>query len=120
MAVLRVLVDDVDESIAALALTGFTVADRWGPPFAILAAGDARLWVSGPQTSAAALTQQLPEEAAAEARVRPVLEVDDLDASVAGLVTEGWSLAAGPISGPGGSQALLHRGSVYLEVFAGR
>ena len=120
MAVLRVLVDDVDESVAALLIAGFRLVDRWGPPFAILAAGDAKLWVSGPQTSAAALTAQLDLSVAAGSRVRPVHEVDDVDIAVANHSADGWSIAAGPITGPGGSQALLRRGSAFLEVFAGR
>ncbi len=43
MPVLRVLVSDVDEAIAPLLTAGFTLTDRWGPPFAILSAGDAQL-----------------------------------------------------------------------------
>ncbi len=120
MAVLRLLVEDVDESIAAFMIAGFRLVDRWGPPFAILAAGNAKLWVSGPQTSAAALTAQLDPSVAAGSRVRPVHEVDDVDSAVANHLADGWSIAAGPVTGPGGSQALLRRGSAFLEVFAGR
>ena len=120
MSAVRILVDDVDDSVAAFELAGFTVAERWGPAFAILAAGDAHLWISGPETSAAKLTAQLPPERAVHARVRPVYEADDLDDAEATLRAEGWARAAGPITGPGGSQLLLERGSSFLEVFATR
>ena len=120
MSAVRILVDDVDESIAAFELAGFTLAERWGPPFAVLAAGDAELWISGPGTSAANLTAELPSESAARAHVRPVHQVDDLDDAEATLIADGWTRAAGPISGPGGSQVLLERGSRFVEVFAAR
>jgi hypothetical protein len=120
MPVLKILVDDVDAAIVPYLRAGFALEDRWGPPFAILAAGDTRLWISGPPTSAAKLTAQLSDELARLARVRPVLEVVDVDAAIPGHLAEGWSLAAGPVSGPGGTQALLQRGSAVLEVFAGR
>ena len=120
MPVLRVLVSDVDEAIAPLLTAGFTLTDRWGPPFAILSAGDAHLWVSGPPTSAAKLTEQLPGDQARLAQVRPVQQVDDVDAAIPEHLADGWSVAAGPVSGPGGTQELLQRGSAFLEVFAGR
>ena len=36
MPVVRYLVDDVDEALPFYELLGFVLADRWGPPFAIV------------------------------------------------------------------------------------
>ena len=118
MGAVRVLVDDVDAAIAAFASAGYSVSDRWGPPFAILTGDGPELWVSGPETSAARVTAELTAEAAAGAGVRPVLEVDELEPSVTAMLAAGWEHAAGPVSGPGGSQQLLRRGAVFVEVFA--
>jgi hypothetical protein len=119
MGAIRILVDDVDEAIAAFQLAGFELGERWGPPFAVLVSGDTELWISGAGTSAAKLTAQLAVESRASASVRPVHQVDDLDAAEKELGGDGWTRVAGPISGPGGSQVLLARGSAFLEVFAG-
>jgi hypothetical protein len=118
MGALRVLVDDVDEELPAFAAAGFRVEQRWGPPFAILAGDGLEVWLSGPVTSAAQATAALPAELVSASAVRPVLEVDDLPSAVADLVAAGWEHAAGPVSGPGGSQQLLRRGLIVLEVFA--
>jgi hypothetical protein len=118
MGTVRVVVDDVDAAVAAYASVGYAVARRWGPPFAILQADGTDLWVSGPQTSAARASAELPAELRPWAAVRVVHETDDLGSSVAGLLAAGWEHAAGPVSGPGGSQQLLRRGTVFVEVFA--
>ena len=120
MSAIRIVVDDVDESIAAYEVCGFTLAQRWGPPFAVLANGDIELWISGDGTSAVKLMSSLSAEQVVRARVRPVQEVDDLDAAEATLLADGWSRVAGPINGRGGSQILVERGSAFLEVFATR
>lgn len=118
MGAIRILVEDVDESIAAFQLAGFTLAARWGPPFAVLASGETELWISGAGTSAAKLTAQLPSDSRASASVRPVHQVEDPDSAENELAADGWTRVAGPISGPGGSQVLLARGPSFLEVFA--
>jgi catechol 2,3-dioxygenase-like lactoylglutathione lyase family enzyme len=53
LATVRYLVKDVDDSIAFYKALGFTVAERWGPPFAMMRLGDLTLWLSGPASSAA-------------------------------------------------------------------
>ena len=53
MATVRYLVKDVDQSLPYYAARGFTVVERWGPPFVIIARGDLTLWLSGLGTSAA-------------------------------------------------------------------
>jgi hypothetical protein len=118
MAVLRVVVPDVDEAVAAYAAAGYEVAQRWGPPFAILSGPGPDLWVSGPGTSAARATDALEPELRPASAVRQVLEVDDVAATVAGLLAAGWEPAGDAQSGPGGTQQLLHRGPVVVEVFS--
>jgi len=46
--VVRYLVDDVDEALPFYELLGFTLADRWGPPFAIVERDGLSIWLSGP------------------------------------------------------------------------
>jgi catechol 2,3-dioxygenase-like lactoylglutathione lyase family enzyme len=52
MAVVRYLVQDVDEALPFYRAIGFTLADRWGPPFAVMKGHGLSLWLSGPGTSA--------------------------------------------------------------------
>ena len=82
MATVRYLVKDVDAAISFYAALGFELADRWGPPFAVMKLGDLTLWVSGPGTSAA---KALPD--GSEPRPggwnRFVIEVPDLDTALA-------------------------------------
>ncbi len=119
MSAVRVVVDDVDAAIASFAVAGYVVAQRWGPPFAILAReGGADLWVSGPETSAARASAALSEEDGRCAAVRLVLEVDDVATTVEALTAAGWARASDPVSGPGGGQQLVRSGPVFLEVFA--
>lgn len=114
------VVPDVDEALTAYAAAGYEVAQRWGPPFAILTTQDGPdVWLSGPGTSAARTLEGLSDDDAASASVRQVLEVDDVGSSVAALAAAGWDPVGSPLSGPGGSQQLVRRGPVFLEVFAG-
>ena len=117
MSAVRMVVDDVDEMIAALAGAGYVVAVRWGPPFAVLSGPGPDLWVSGPATSAAQSSAQLPDDLRAVGAVRPVLQVEDLELAVELLGTTGWVPATETVSGPGGTQQLVRRGPVVLEVF---
>ena len=119
MSAVRVIVPDVDEAVTAWAAAGYQVAQRWGPPFAVLSRpGSPDLWVAGPGTSAARTLEGLSAEDAATAAVRPVVEVDDVDDTALTLTTAGWSVVGDPVTGPGGSQQLVRRGPVFLEVFA--
>jgi catechol 2,3-dioxygenase-like lactoylglutathione lyase family enzyme len=106
MAILRTLVDDVDASLPFYAALGFVVAERWGPPFAILRRGDLDLWLSGPGTSA---RRALPDgrEPAPGGWNRLVVEVDDLDATVATLAAVKARPRGASVSGPGGRQQLI-------------
>lgn len=106
MATVRYLVRDVDAALAFYAALGFTLADRWGPPFAIVTRGDLTLWLSGPGTSAA---KPMPDGAKPESGGwnRIVIELDDIDATVAALKATGNRFCNHPISGPGGKQVLV-------------
>ncbi|HEY6572231.1 MAG TPA: VOC family protein [Candidatus Eisenbacteria bacterium] len=105
MAVVRYLVTDVDASIAFYAVLGFELADRWGPPFAIVRKGDLELWISGPGTSA---SKTLPDgsQPAPGGWNRFVIEVADIDAAMNDLKAKGGRFRSEPIKGPGGRQVL--------------
>ena len=118
MTAVRLVVEDVDAAIVALTSAGCTLEQRWGPPFAIMRSDDTELWVSGPGTSAAEATTQLTGDVAVRAAVRLVREVDDIGPAVEELLAAGWETAAGPVTGPGGSQVVLRNGPLLLEVFA--
>lgn len=105
MATIRYLVKDVDAAISFYSALGFELADRWGPPFAVMKLGDLTLWVSGPGTSA---SKTLPD--GSEPRPggwnRFVIEVPDIDAAVSQLSSKGGRFRSKPIQGPGGRQVL--------------
>jgi len=105
MATIRYLVNDVDAALPFYEALGFTLADRWGPPFAIVERGDLSLWLSGLGTSA---SKAMPDGRlpAPGGWNRLVIEVDDLDAAIARVRAAGARFRNEPISGPGGRQVL--------------
>src|SRR4029453_16772849 len=106
MANVRYIVGDVDRAIAFYATLGFPLIERWGPPFAMVRRGALTLWLSGPMSSAG---KPLPDgtRPAPGGWLRFVIEVDDLDATVATLELGGARFRSKPIAGPGGWQALI-------------
>lgn len=106
MATVRYLVNSVDESLPFFRALGFKLADRWGPPFAVLKGHGLTLWLSGPGTSA---RKKLPGGATPEPGGwnRVVIEVKDIDASRAKLEAAGARFRSKPIRGPGGRQVLV-------------
>lgn len=106
MAVIRYLVKDVDESLGFYKALGFKLADRWGPPFAIVKRGDVSLWLSGPGTSA---SKRLPDGSKPKPGGwnRLVLEVANLKKTIAALRKVKAHFRSDPISGPGGQQVLV-------------
>src|SRR5215510_2800752 len=106
MPVFRYLVDDVDAAIPFYKALGFKLADRWGPPFAVMKGKGLSLWLSGPGTSA---RKKLRSGATPEPGGwnRLVLEVKDIDATVSKLEGLGVKFRSKPIKGPGGQQALV-------------
>lgn len=106
MPVIRYLVNDVDAAIGFYKLLGFKLAERWGPPFAVVKKGTLSLWLSGAGTSARKTLKSgaTPEPGGWN---RLVLPVKDIGALVAKLEAQGVRFRAKPIKGPGGQQALV-------------
>ncbi len=104
LASVRYLVDDVPAAVDFYtAHLGFTLRTDPAPAFADVVRGPLRLLLSGPAGSGARAT---PEPATA-GRNRIHLIVDDLDAEIARLRTEGVAFQGDVVSGPGGRQILL-------------
>ena len=105
MATVRYLVTDVDAAISFYSALGFELADRWGPPFAVMKLGDLMLWISGPGASA---SKALPDgsQPSPGGWNRFVVEVADIDAAVTDLRLKGGRFRSEPIQGPGGRQVL--------------
>ena len=105
MAAIRYIVKDIDEALPFYQALGFSVKDRWGPPFAMLEKGDLELWLSGPGSSA---SRTLPSGAvpASGGWNRFVLQVDDLRAAMAALSAKGARFRSDPVKGPGGEQVV--------------
>jgi catechol 2,3-dioxygenase-like lactoylglutathione lyase family enzyme len=105
MPTVRYLVHDVDAVLPFYAALGFRQVDRWGPPFAILEREGLALWLAGPGTSAA---RPMPDGATPSPGGwnRIVIEVVDLDETVARLRGAGARFRNEPIAGPGGRQVL--------------
>jgi catechol 2,3-dioxygenase-like lactoylglutathione lyase family enzyme len=106
MPAVRYLVNDVDAAIAFYKTVGFKLADRWGPPFAIVKRKGLSLWLSGPGTSARKKlkTGATPQPGGWN---RLVIEVKDLRATVAALEAQEAVFRSKPIKGPGGQQVLV-------------
>jgi len=120
MAILRYLVDDVDAALPFYLALGFVVAERWGPPFAMITRGDLALWISGPGTSAA---KPLPDGSVPRPGGwnRAVLEVSDLDAVLEAVLATGVHARSEPVEGPGGRQVLIEDPSGNpIELFEAR
>jgi catechol 2,3-dioxygenase-like lactoylglutathione lyase family enzyme len=106
MPTVRYLVRDVDEALPFYVALGFSITQRWGPPFAILGRDGLTLWLSGPGSSA---SRPLPDGSVPEPGGwnRLVIEVADLQASRAALHDVGARFRSEPLQGPGGSQVLV-------------
>jgi catechol 2,3-dioxygenase-like lactoylglutathione lyase family enzyme len=120
MAVVRYIVNDVDHSLHFYRALGFRLADRWGPPFAIIKGHGLSVWLSGPGTSARKRLKSggLPAPGGWN---RLVIPVKDIAAMVTKLECLGVTFRARPIKGPGGQQALIEDPSGNLiEIFQPR
>lgn len=106
MPIVRYLVNDVDESLPFYKALGFKLADRWGPPFAIVKRKSLSVWLSGPGTSARKKMKNgsVPEPGGWN---RLVIEVRDIEATVAEPTALGTKFRSKPIKGPGGKQVLV-------------
>jgi catechol 2,3-dioxygenase-like lactoylglutathione lyase family enzyme len=107
MAVVRYLVADVDVAVAFyIDMLGFELAERWGPPFAMVKRGDLMLWLSGPGSSAS-LPLSDGSKPAPGGWNRLVLETDNLASAVERLTRSGAHFRGEVVSGPGGKQVLV-------------
>ena len=120
MATVRYLVDDVDASLPFYRAIGFRLTDRWGPPFAIVKGKGLSLWLSGPGTSARK-TLKDGSEPRPGGWNRLVIEVKDLDTTIARLEASGARFRSTPVKGPGGRQVLVEDPSGNpIELFEAR
>jgi catechol 2,3-dioxygenase-like lactoylglutathione lyase family enzyme len=105
MAIIRYLVNDIDEALPFYEALGFKVKERWGPPFCMVERGDLELWLSGPGTSAA---RTLPNGAvpAPGGWNRLVIRVEDLRGAMLAIESRGARFRSEPVRGPGGEQVL--------------
>jgi catechol 2,3-dioxygenase-like lactoylglutathione lyase family enzyme len=121
MASIRYMVNDVDKAVTFYTgHLGFEVIERWGPAMAILGKDDLKLWLAGPQSSAA---KPMPNGAkpAPGGWNRFVIQVDDLEATVAGMRAAGITFRNDILSGPGGKQILAEDPSGNaIEIFEER
>ena len=87
-------------------LLGFVVVEGYGPAMAILRRDDLTLWIAGPPSSAAKpMTDgRLPEPGGWN---RFVIEVDDIEATVARLQAAGAAFRNAIVRGPGSAQILV-------------
>ena len=118
MATVRYIVKDVPSSIRFYVdHLGFELIEEMGPAFALVALGDLRLWLSGPQSSAA---RPMPDGRKPEPGGwnRFVIEVDDIEARVAAMKQAGASFRNDMITGPGGKQIVAEDPSGNpIEIF---
>ncbi|XRQ10653.1 VOC family protein, partial [Actinomadura welshii] len=104
LAAVRYLVDDVQAATDFYtAHLGFTPGINAAPAFADVVRGPLRLLLSGPASSGARAT---PGPAAPGGN-RIQLVVDDLDAEIERLRSEGVTFHSDLVTGPGGRQILL-------------
>ena len=106
MATIRYLVSDVEAATAFyVEALGFELVQKFHPAMAILKRGDLTLWTAGPPSSAA---RPMPDGRSPEPGGwnRLVLEVDDIEASVADLKGRGVRFRNEIVTGPGGRQIL--------------
>lgn len=121
MATIRYLVHDVAASERFYThYLGFVVHERWGTAFLMLAKDDLKLWISGPETSAA---KPMPD-----GRVpvpggwnRFVVAVKNLDQLVHDMRAAGMTFRNEVLDGPGGKQILADDPSGNpIELFEAR
>jgi catechol 2,3-dioxygenase-like lactoylglutathione lyase family enzyme len=105
MAIARYLVNDVDECLPFYLALGFSEAERWGPPFAVLEREDVVLWLSGPGTSAQrALSSGAKPVPGGWNRI--VIQVENIEAVLQKLGAGGKTRGEA-VKGPGGTHCVL-------------
>src|SRR5262249_30996677 len=117
----RYLVDDVDAGRAFYVdLLGFNLVKQWGPAFAEVERDGVKVWLAGPQASAA---RPMPDgrKPVPGGWNRIVLILSDLETMERTLREAGVVFRSDIIRGPGGAQALVEDGSGnVVELFEPR
>jgi catechol 2,3-dioxygenase-like lactoylglutathione lyase family enzyme len=106
-ATVRYIVGDVDRSVAFYTQhLGFALDQQMGVAFARVSRADLTLWLAGPESSAA---RPMPDGRKPEPGGwnRFVIEVDDIEATVAALRADGVAFRNDIVTGPGGKQILV-------------
>jgi catechol 2,3-dioxygenase-like lactoylglutathione lyase family enzyme len=118
MATIRYLVKDLESSVEFYTKhLGFEVIEKMGSAFAIVKKDDLRLWLSGPETSAA---RPMPDGSIPQSGGwnRFVVEVANIESLVSAMKDAGISFRNEIISGPGGKQILAEDPSGNpIEIF---
>lgn len=107
MLTVRYLVDNTDEAVSFYTQQmGFTLEERMGPAFAVVSREGLRLWLAGPQSSAA---RPMPDGRKPEPGGwnRLVVEVPDIQTETTRLRDAGVRFRGDIVHGPGGSQIVL-------------
>lgn len=119
MATVRYIVSDVEASIAFYTALGFKLVRNMGA-IAMVEREDLTLWLSGPKSSAArTLTDGSQPKPGGWNRL--VLEVDDIQATMASLRATGARFRSDTVTGPGGTQVVLDDPSGNpIELFQAR
>jgi catechol 2,3-dioxygenase-like lactoylglutathione lyase family enzyme len=107
MATVRYMVFDVERAVSFYVdHLGFQPGDLMLPAFARVERDDLELWLAGPQSSAA---RAMPDgsQPAPGGWNRFVVQVDDLDATVASMRDAGVAFRNDIVKGPGGKQILV-------------
>src|SRR5688500_2039865 len=102
MATVRYMVNDVESAIKFYTqLLGFELEQNMGSVFAIISRDVLKLWLSGPNTSAA---RPMPDgrQPVAGGWNRIVIEVDNLEVTIAKLTAAGVTFRNELINGVGG------------------
>lgn len=121
MAIVRYLVNDLDACIAFyVRFFGFGVEQKWGSAFAELEGHGLKLWLAGPEASAA---RPMPDGRKPEPGGwnRIVMDVQDIEEFVGMLREENVAFRGELIEGPGGRQILIEDPSGNpIEIFEAR
>ena len=118
MVSVRYMVDDVEASVAFYTkFLGFEVLTNFPPAFADVARGNLRLLLSGPVSSAGRpMADGVKPGPGGWNRIH--LIVDDIDAEVARLSSEGVEFRNEIVKGPGGAQVLaIDPSGNFVELF---
>lgn len=106
MANVRYMVNDIEPAIKFYTqLLDFKLEEQWGPAFAIVSRDDLKLWLSGPETSAA---RPMPDgnQPQPGGWNRIIIQVDKLEKVIETMKEQGVRFRNDMITGPGGKQIL--------------